>query len=233
MHEHAYVGPGPDAVLYAPAKELTGTELDVDDLRATVTPNRYEKRGSEFKRRGRRELEHAAVDLYGGWDNLLVRTALIRAEKYSDRRLPRIGSSEDVARLCKHLIYADNEHMVTVALDGQSRCRAIHEAAIGPAGHAVFTAQQVLKVAFLTGANAFVMVHNHPSGDPNPSPEDLQATTAVAEAAQCVGLTMLDHVVVAERGFFSFSWSGEVRDFANRQEVYAVQAKPTPPEPWA
>jgi DNA repair protein RadC len=48
-----------------------------------------------------------------------------------------------------------------------------------------------------------ILVHNHPSGDPNPSIEDVQMTRAVAEAGDLVGVTLLDHVVVARDGFCS------------------------------
>lgn len=221
--DRAFAGPGPDVLLYAPADELTGTEIVVDQL--TARPNPYGGAPAQKPKRRRRRvsLEHAALDLYGGHDGLLVRTALIRSKDYSDRDLPEVQSAHDVAKLCRHLIYSDSEYMVTIAMDNAMRVRAIHEAALGPANAAAFTAQQVLKVAFLTSAQQFVMVHNHPSGTPSPSNDDLSSTVAVAEAARCVGLSMMDHVIVAERGFFSFQWYGA--NFDNPQSVIGLRGE--------
>ncbi|HEY5242847.1 MAG TPA: JAB domain-containing protein, partial [Polyangiaceae bacterium] len=61
------------------------------------------------------------------------------------------------------------------------------------------TAREPLRIALREAASAFVLVHNHPSGDPTPSDEDLAFTRAVVEAAAAVGMPMLDHVVVARR----------------------------------
>lgn len=226
MREITHVGPGPDVVLYAPTDELTGTELLVDELRAEPSPNpAYGQTPS--RRRRRRTVEEPAADLYGGYDGLLVRTALIRSKDYSERRLPKVDGAKDIADLCKHLIYADSEFMVTLPLSGQNQVRAIHEAAVGPADHVAFTAQQVMKVAMLTGSTAFVMVHNHPSGDPRPSMDDASTTIAVARAASCVGITLLDHVIVAEDGFMSFLMQPGVNDFTDEGVIrYLPRAKP-------
>jgi DNA repair protein RadC len=65
-----------------------------------------------------------------------------------------------------------------------------------------------LRLALRTGASGFVLVHNHPSGDPVPSKEDVAFTRRVAEAAVVVGIPLLDHVVVARGGFASVPFPG-------------------------
>jgi DNA repair protein RadC len=60
-------------------------------------------------------------------------------------------------------------------------------------------ARDVLRAALREAASAFLLVHNHPSGDPSPSDEDVAFTRAVAEGAGTVGTPLLDHVIVAKR----------------------------------
>ncbi len=65
--------------------------------------------------------------------------------------------------------------------------------------------RDVLSPALRDGASAIVLVHNHPSGDPTPSPEDIAMTRAVRSAGELVGIPLIDHVVVARGGASSLS----------------------------
>jgi DNA repair protein RadC len=69
-------------------------------------------------------------------------------------------------------------------------------------------ARDPLRIALREGASAFLLVHNHPSGDPTPSREDLDFTRAIADAARQVGAPLVDHVVVARSGFVSMLEAG-------------------------
>lgn len=228
--QRAVAGPWPDVTLYAPTEELTETDGDiaVGSLRAHASPNRapgYDPKAPAKRRRRKPTLEHAALDLYGGFDGLLVRTALIRSEKYSDKDLPRVRGGADVAEMCRHLIYAPEEYMVTISLDNANRVRAINEVAKGPAGSVGFTAQQLLKVAFLTTATALIMVHNHPSGNPQPSPDDKRTTERLVRAAKCVDLDILDHVIVADQGWVSLRDYAPSSDLSRAFEIGTVTAE--------
>lgn len=193
-------GYGAGAILYAPAEDLTETAGDL-----SPNPEYASHGGKAPRRRRRRTLEHPALDLYGGHESLLVRTALIRADNYTGKRLPEISRALDIAELCRHLAYADNEHIVIIALNNANRVHAINETGVGPANTVTSNAMQILKVAFLTGSPAFAVVHNHPSGDPTPSLDDINFTMAAANAAECVGLIMLDHIIVALDGWTTLS----------------------------
>ena len=65
--------------------------------------------------------------------------------------------------------------------------------------------EKVIRTALDKGASGLILVHNHPSGNPTPSPADVRQTEAVRKGVGAVGLTLLDHVVVADDSFFSFS----------------------------
>lgn len=189
-----------DEIFYAPAEELL---LESEQMhRNEGSPGWGIK---SRRRRSKRTVELPEADLYAGFEKLLVRTALVRAEGYQPKFGPVIDSAEDVAELTKHLSTADNEYLVTLAINASNRLLAIHEAGVGPTSEVATTAQQLLKVAFLTSASALIIVHNHPSGIPRPSPEDARMTASVIRATRCVGLPLLDHVIIAIDGWTSFA----------------------------
>ncbi|HEX3770638.1 MAG TPA: DNA repair protein RadC [Polyangiaceae bacterium] len=99
----------------------------------------------------------------------------------------------------QRLTTLDHEELWILALDGQHGLRAARRVASGGIHGMHVAARDPLRVALREGASAFVLVHNHPSGDPAPSPEDVSFTRVVERAAGVVGTPLLDHVVVARR----------------------------------
>jgi DNA repair protein RadC len=74
--------------------------------------------------------------------------------------------------------------------------------------HVAVTAREVFAPAFERRAAAIVIAHNHPSGDPGPSPADRAFTDLMARAGALLGIQLLDHLVVTRRGYFSFAAAG-------------------------
>jgi DNA repair protein RadC len=97
----------------------------------------------------------------------------------------------------------DHEQMWVLSLDGRNRWRGARRVAQGGAHGLAVTAREILGAALVDGAAGFVLVHNHPSGSPEPSDEDVNMTALVAEAADIVGVPLLDHVVVTASGAFT------------------------------
>jgi DNA repair protein RadC len=93
----------------------------------------------------------------------------------------------------------DHEELWLLALDGHHGLRAARRVASGGIHGLHVAARDPLRIALREGASAFVLVHNHPSGDPAPSAEDIAFTRAVERAAAVVGTPLLDHVVIARR----------------------------------
>ena len=144
-----------------------------------------------------------AFRLYNGNDKLLVRTALVRSADYKEGRAPTIHTPTDLAKLCRHLTAMDQEYMVTVAINNHYKVVAIHEVAIGGRTDTAVAVKDLAKVAMLSGAHAIFIVHNHPSGDPHPSHEDLALTDAAKRQLKCLGVELLDHVIVGAEGHYS------------------------------
>lgn len=123
-------------------------------------------------------------------------------------RLVRVGEpiacqSPDVAReLARALCCVDaaRERFVVLHLDGAAQIRSAETVSIGGAHGAAMTAAGVFRGAIVAGAAAIIVAHNHPSGDPTPSPEDREMTRRLREAGRVLGVELLDHVIVTDCG---------------------------------
>jgi DNA repair protein RadC len=108
------------------------------------------------------------------------------------------------------LVHLDHEELWVLALDGRHGLRAARLVARGGLHGLHVAPRDILRVAVRDGASAIVLVHNHPSGDPRPSDEDIMFTKHVARVAREVGTPLLDHVIVARGGHTSLLDEGVV-----------------------
>ncbi len=123
---------------------------------------------------------------------------------------PSVSCSADVAAwAAARLTALDHEELWLLALDGRSRLRAVRCVARGGLHGMGVRAADPIRLALRAAASGFVLVHNHPSGDPAPSAEDVEFTRRVAAAAAVVGTPLLDHVIVASGGFSSIPFDTE------------------------
>jgi DNA repair protein RadC len=127
----------------------------------------------------------------------LGRRAAFAASLDASPKLPDHGAVEAWAR--PRLATLDTEELWLLALDGRHGLRAARRVASGGIHGLHVAPRDVLRIALREAASGFVLVHNHPSGDPTPSDEDVAFTRAVADGALLVGTPLLDHVVVARR----------------------------------
>jgi DNA repair protein RadC len=126
-------------------------------------------------------------------------------------RAPRLACPDDVASWGLATLGAlSHEELWLLALDARHALLATRRIGQGGSRGVAVSIRDVLRVALRAGATAFVLVHNHPSGDPTPSPEDLEMTRRVAEAATAVGLALVDHVIVGRDGHASLFSLGHI-----------------------
>lgn len=97
----------------------------------------------------------------------------------------------------------DRERFVTVALDSGHRILGLEEVSVGSLNTAPVHPREVFKALILANAAAFIAVHNHPSGEPTPSPEDIAVTRKLREAGQLLGIKLLDHIILGHDSFTS------------------------------
>jgi len=116
---------------------------------------------------------------------------------------PVTSSAAVVARMGPDLARLAHEEMWLLCLDGRNHVRAARRVAQGGLHSCSVTPGDVLRAGLYEAASALVLVHNHPSDDPAPSPEDLVMTRRVAEAGAVIGLPLVDHVILAPSGKYS------------------------------
>ena len=134
----------------------------------------------------------------------VVKVELVR-ERHLMSEYNRITCSEDVAKLLSvYLAGADREHFVTLLLDTKHKVIGLNTASVGILDASIVHPREVFKPAILAGAQAVIVGHNHPSGDPTPSTNDLQVTKRLVEAGKIIGIDVLDHIVVGHESYVSF-----------------------------
>lgn len=115
-----------------------------------------------------------------------------------------IRNTWDAGRLlCEQFSDADREYFISVNLDAQGRPISYHVAGIGSVDSVPFAVGSVFKTALLQNASSLLLCHNHPSGTLRASNEDLNATRAMVEAGQLLGIKILDHFILTPYDYMS------------------------------
>jgi len=131
----------------------------------------------------------------------------VRLLRSGSRRIlrPRCAAPRDVVDLFRiHIGDPDREHFVAFFLNAQNRFIGIHTVSIGTVNTSVVHPREVFKAAILRNAVSLVLAHNHPSGDPTPSAEDIAVTRGLYFCGNLLGIHVVDHVVVGVEDYASF-----------------------------
>lgn len=131
--------------------------------------------------------------------------AELTKRKYRGKLPKEIRGPDDVVALVgKKLTKEPREHFLVILLNARHEVTAVETISIGSLNASIVHPREVFKPAILASAASVVLVHSHPSGDPEPSEEDLSITKRLVEAGELLGIGVLDHVIVAGRGVVSF-----------------------------
>lgn len=121
----------------------------------------------------------------------------------------RLTGPGEIEKLAHQLIGdAAQESVIVFLLDRRGRLLGYTEAARGAIDSCTVDMRVVFRAAVVVGASAIVVAHNHPSGDPRPSSDDLALTIRVGECARLLGVELLDHVIVSPSHVLSFKERG-------------------------
>lgn len=122
-------------------------------------------------------------------------------------RAPRqavVRRAADVASLLhEDMRHHRREHFRAVLLNTRRYVLAVETISVGGLDETVVHPREVFRTAIQRSASALILVHNHPSGDPTPSPNDLEVTRRLIEVGRLVGIDVLDHVVLGNRRYAS------------------------------
>ena len=120
-----------------------------------------------------------------------------------------VRSPQDVANLLMaEMCFLDREQLRVVLLNTKNQVVSIAEVYKGSVNTSLIRTSEVFREAVRENCPAIIVVHNHPSGDPTPSPEDIQVTEQLVEAGRALDIEVLDHLIIGERCFVSLKEQG-------------------------
>ena len=123
----------------------------------------------------------------------------------------RLGSSSDVYQAFRYIGEYDREHFVVACVDARLRVNAVQTVSVGTLTASIVHPREVFKTALLANASAVVLLHNHPSGEVNPSDEDRRITQRLSEVGEILGVPVIDHLIIGTDGdFYSFADEGKI-----------------------
>jgi DNA repair protein RadC len=126
---------------------------------------------------------------------------------YDDRYI--IRSPEDGANYVMHeMRFLSQEHFVCLYLNTKNQVLHKQTIFIGSLNASIVHPREVFKEAFRRSAASIICIHNHPSGDPTPSREDIEVTKRLAESGKIIGIDVLDHLIIGENKFVSLKEKG-------------------------
>ena len=117
-----------------------------------------------------------------------------------------IKSPVEVYQAAKQLLALHEEpeeHFCIFCLNNKNKIVGVHTISIGSLNTSIVHPREVFKAAMLNNASGIICLHNHPSGDPEPSREDIETTKRLVEAGEIMGIKVLDHVIIGEQGYLS------------------------------
>lgn len=117
------------------------------------------------------------------------------------KEIKPIISADDVYKVMKFIAKEDREYFYVLHLNANNRIIGKELVSVGTLTNNLVHPREVFKAAILNNSVSIICVHNHPSGDATPSPEDIAITDKLVQAGRLLGIPVLDHVIITSEGF--------------------------------
>lgn len=147
-------------------------------------------------------------------------TAIVQLPLVRETKGNRVRTPEEVAQLCADIQGLAQETFHVLALNAKNGLIERQMVTMGIADASLVHPREVFRTAILCNAAAVLLVHNHPSGDPTPSAEDVRITRQLVEAGRIIDIKVLDHVIIGHcvNGFTVNSGDPNGRSFVSMRE---------------
>lgn len=136
------------------------------------------------------------------------------AFEFARRRLcpskRKINNPADILPVVGHFADRKQEHFLSVALNGAHEVMGVHVVSVGLVNRTLVHPREVFAEPLTERAAAVVAAHNHPSGNVEPSEEDMEITGRLRAAGEVLGISLLDHIIFSGRGYYSFLEAGRL-----------------------
>jgi DNA repair protein RadC len=128
-----------------------------------------------------------------------------RIAAYCEIKNPKIDCKDAVVKLlAPHMMFLPREEFRVMLLDSKQRLIRVQTVSLGSLDKALVEPRDVFRPAITAGAASLVIVHNHPSGDPKPSEDDVLLTRELCMCGKILGITVLDHIIIGKQDHVSF-----------------------------
>jgi DNA repair protein RadC len=121
-----------------------------------------------------------------------------------DYKNKKVVSAQSIYEMADDYKKFDKEVFAVYLLDTKNKVKKREIISIGIMDASIIHPREVFRLAILTGSSRIILSHNHPSGDTNPSDEDINITKQLKKAGELIGIEVLDHVIVGKRGYWSY-----------------------------
>jgi DNA repair protein RadC len=122
-----------------------------------------------------------------------------------------IRSPDDVSYFARNFLSMheeSEEYLYMICMNTKNRIIGVFELSHGNVNSSVFSVREIFQKALLANAVSIILMHNHPSGDPNPSRQDIDATKRAVEAGNIIGVQVLDHIIIGDGSYVSLKEKG-------------------------
>ncbi|MBL7209355.1 MAG: DNA repair protein RadC [Dehalococcoidia bacterium] len=127
-----------------------------------------------------------------------------RENSCDEEQKPTVKSPEDAIRSVKSQLKGKKkEHFLVLSLDTRGHLIETHPISVGSLDTSIVHPREVFKEAISSSAASVILAHNHPSGDPTPSEDDIRITKRLVEVGEIMGIEVLDHIIVCDKDYLS------------------------------
>ncbi len=130
-------------------------------------------------------------------------------EQSTDTNKLTVRSPEDAVKAVRNKLKGKKrEHFIALSLDTRNHLIGIHTISIGSLDSSIVHPREVFKEAITSSAASVIFVHNHPSGDPTPSDDDIKLTKRLVDVGEIMGIEVLDHIIICDTCYSSMKSRG-------------------------
>lgn len=137
-----------------------------------------------------------------------LKAVIQRLEAERKRQIQSIARPEDAVAYCNDMQDLQQEEFRVLFLNTKNQILANKRVFLGTVNSSPVSAREIFHAAVQHMATNIIVLHNHPSGDPNPSPEDKEATKRLIKAGKILNIQVIDHIIIGKRGYYSFKENG-------------------------
>ncbi|MGL4982336.1 MAG: RadC family protein [Treponemataceae bacterium] len=146
-----------------------------------------------------------SIEGMGSAKSIIIAAAVELGKRLNAHNEVRISQPRDIIPMVQHYALEQQEHFLCVLLNGAHVIQKIQVVSIGTLNHTIIHPREIFASAIQERSAAVIICHNHPSGQKEPSNEDIKVTERLLQASRILGITLLDHIILTRNAFFSFA----------------------------